>query len=184
MDFSHYAAEPVQLASDFVNTDQRSIGGDDEIADLEGLQDFLDQYEELWGGVARLPRANELEAIHKLRNRLREVFTADDPDAAARKINDILAEHACSPRVSLHSGEPHMHIEPNESTMTAFLGAITSMGLAAVLVEHGIDRFGTCSVSDCDDVFVDTSRNRCRINCSSTCSTRDAVAAYRLRQAN
>lgn len=182
MDFSHYTTEPVELAVTFVNTDQRSIDGGDQIADLRALQTFLDQYEELWGGVAKLPRKSELEGINRLRAHLREVFTAPDPNAAARLINAILADHACTPRVSVHSGSPHMHIEPRDSSMTTWLGAVTAMGLASVLVDHGVDRFGVCAASDCEDVFVDTSRNRCRLNCSSTCSTREAVAAYRKRQ--
>jgi predicted RNA-binding Zn ribbon-like protein len=57
------------------------------------------------------------------------------------------------------------------------------MGLATVLIEHGVERFGVCNAGDCDDVFVDSSRNRSRLHCSSTCSTREAVASYRRRQA-
>lgn len=182
MDFTHYSTEPVRLATELVNTDQRSVGGEDEIADLKRLQAFLDEFEHLWGGVARLPRESELEEIHRIRDRLREIFTAAGPETAARKINDMLSDNTCSPRVSLHSGDPHMHIEPMEGTMTSFLGAVCSMALARVLVDHGMNRFGVCDVSDCNDVFVDTSRNCSRRKCSSTCSTREAVAAYRKRQ--
>jgi predicted RNA-binding Zn ribbon-like protein len=56
------------------------------------------------------------------------------------------------------------------------------MGLSVVLIETGLDRFGTCASSTCDDVYVDTSRNRSRRHCSDTCSTRENVAAYRRRQ--
>lgn len=182
MDFTHYSTEPVRLATELVNTDQRSIGGEDAIVDLGRLQAFLDDFEDLWGGVARLPRESEMEEIHRIRDRLREIFTASNPEIAARKINDMLSEHTCSPRVSLHSGHPHMHIESIEGTMTSFLGAVCSMALATVLVDHAVDRFGVCAVSNCNDVFVDSSRNRSRLNCSSTCSTRDAVAAYRKRK--
>jgi predicted RNA-binding Zn ribbon-like protein len=76
-----------------------------------------------------------------------------------------------------------MHFEPVGSRMLDWLGAVTAMGLASVIVDHGVDRFGVCSARDCEDVFIDTSRNRSRKNCSSTCSTREAVAAYRKRQA-
>jgi predicted RNA-binding Zn ribbon-like protein len=68
--------------------------------------------------------------------------------------------------------------------MVCWLGAITGMGLASVIVEHGVDRFGVCGSAGCDDVYVDTSRNRSRRHCSNTCSTREAVAAYRKRQAD
>ncbi len=57
------------------------------------------------------------------------------------------------------------------------------MGLAVVLVDHGMERFGVCASSTCEDVFVDSSRNRSRRHCSGTCNTRENVAAYRRRKA-
>ena len=87
-----------------------------------------------------------------------------------------------TPRVSTHNGEPHLHFEPIDTSMSSWLGAITAMGLASVLVECGLDRFGVCDAENCDDVYVDSSRNRSRRHCSNTCSTREAVAAYRKRQ--
>jgi predicted RNA-binding Zn ribbon-like protein len=56
------------------------------------------------------------------------------------------------------------------------------MGLSVALIEGGWQRFGTCSSTSCDDVFVDTSKNRSRRHCSDTCTTRESVAAYRARQ--
>jgi predicted RNA-binding Zn ribbon-like protein len=85
--------------------------------------------------------------------------------------------------VSLHTGEPHLHFEPIGSSMSSWLGAVTAMGLAAVIVEDGVDRFGICGANDCEDVYVDTSKNRSRRHCSNTCSTREAVAAHRRRKA-
>jgi predicted RNA-binding Zn ribbon-like protein len=56
------------------------------------------------------------------------------------------------------------------------------MGLSVVLIEGGYERFGTCSSTTCEDVFVDTSRNRSRRHCSVLCTTRENVAAYRRRK--
>jgi predicted RNA-binding Zn ribbon-like protein len=56
------------------------------------------------------------------------------------------------------------------------------MGLTVAIIEGGYERFGTCSSSTCDDVFVDGSRNRSRRHCSDTCTTRENVAAHRARQ--
>jgi predicted RNA-binding Zn ribbon-like protein len=56
------------------------------------------------------------------------------------------------------------------------------MGLSVALVEGGFERFGSCASATCDDVYVDTSRNRSRRNCSDTCTTRENVAAFRRRQ--
>lgn len=106
-----------------------------------------------------------------------------DEEAAARLLNEILADVAAMPRVSVYAGaEPHLHFEPMEGSPAGWLGAVTAMGLSIVLVEDGLDRFGICSSSTCGDVFVDTSRNRSRRHCSDTCTTRENVAAYRERQ--
>ncbi len=184
MDFSHYSTDPVELAEALVNTDQRSIGGEDGISDLAALEEFLAQYEPLWGGVATSPTQADLARVHTLRDSLRRVFEAQDEGDASKLVNGILADNTATPRVSVHSGHPHLHFEPMGASMSKWLGAVTAMGLATVIIDHGIERFGVCSSGTCDDVFVDTSRNRSRRHCSSTCSTREAVAAYRRRQSD
>ncbi len=179
MNFSHYSDRPVELAVDLVNTLQED---GDQIASKGQLEEFLAAYDELWQGVARPPKAQDLDAVQELRMALREVLETDDEARASELINEILAEHGATPRVSTHSGEPHLHFEPIGTTISSWLGAITAMGLATVIIENGVQRFGVCGASNCDDVYIDTSRNRSRRHCSSTCSTREAVAAYRARQ--
>lgn len=179
MYFNHYTNKPVHLAVDLVNTIQ-SDG--DTIATASELCEFLEQYRELWEGVARPPKTSELESIHELRSSLREVMEASDDEHATGLINQILTGYGAIPRISLHSGEPHLHFEPIDSTMTSWLGATTGMGLAAVVVETGVNRFGVCEAKDCYDVYVDSSRNRSRRHCSNTCSNREAVAAHRRRR--
>ena len=112
------------------------------------------------------------------------LITADDEAAASDCVNKLLDNYGAVPRVSLHSGNPHLHFEPNGASMSSWLGTTTAMALASVIVEHGVDRFGVCGAGDCEDVYVDTSRNRSRRHCSNTCSTREAVAAYRARQSD
>lgn len=180
MDFSHYSAEPVDLAIALVNSSEDPGGA---LSTVEDLNAFLDKYEGLWDGVARPPAAHDLPGARKLKAALREVIASPDDETAAERINEILSDHGAEPRVSYHSGIPHLHFEPVGSRMIDWLGAITAMALASVIVEHGVDRFGVCAAKTCDDVYIDTSRNRSRKNCSSTCSTREAVAAYRKRQA-
>lgn len=179
MNFSHYSDRPVELAVDLVNTNQAN---GDQIASTKQLEEFLADYEDLWHGVARPPKAHDLVAVHELRTALREIIETDDESRASELINEILAEHGATPRVSTHSGEPHLHFEPIGTSISSWLGAITAMGLATVIIENGVQRFGVCGAGSCDDVYIDTSRNRSRRHCSSTCSTREAVAAYRARQ--
>lgn len=179
MDFSHYTTKPVELAVALTNT--RGLTHD-AIGDLDQLAGFLDEYKNLWEGVAKPARKPDLAAVHDLRESLREIFEAEDVDLAAKRVNILLEKYGATPRLSTHSGQPHFHFEPLESAMVCWLGAITAMGLASVIVEHGVDRFGVCDSGTCNDVYIDTSRNRSRRHCSNTCSTREAVAAYRKRQ--
>lgn len=183
MDFSHYTDAPVQLAVDLVNTDQRSFDGTDSIGDLEGLKDFLSSYAHLWEAETRPPEKGDVERVRDLRDRLRRVFEAGDPTEAAREVNALLSENVAGPRLSVHDGAPpHLHFEPLDSTLSQWLAVVTAMGLATVIADHGVERFGTCAAEACSDVYIDTSRNRSRRHCSTTCSTRENVAAYRRRQ--
>jgi predicted RNA-binding Zn ribbon-like protein len=179
MYFNHYTNRPVELAVLLVNTCQ---SGSDQMTDPEELDDLLNGYRDLWEGVAQPPKASELGAIHDLRTSLRTVMLAPNDATASQRVNQILSDYGAVPRISMHSGEPHLHFEPINGTMTSWLGTTTAMGLAAVIVENGVDRFGACNSGDCDDVYVDTSRNRSRRHCSTTCSTREAVAAHRKRK--
>lgn len=182
MDFSHYTDEPLELATDLVNTDQRPVGGDDGLATFAELQAFLEDRADMWRGSHPEPKPDDLEPIRKLRDRLRTVFNAVGNDEAVATINQILASQRAAPRVSLHSGTPHLHFEPVGQGLPRWLGVVTAMGLATVVVEHGVNRFGSCISETCRDVFVDTSRNRSRRHCSPTCGVRENVAAYRRRR--
>lgn len=181
MDFSHYTTKPVEMAVSLVNTEDVT---EDHLSDAAQVVEFLDRYRDLWEGVAKPPRKSDLEPVRRLRASLREVIGSDDETTAAKKVNILLEDYGATPRLSTHSGSPHLHFEPIETSIVCWLGAITSMGLASVIVEHGVDRFGVCDSGTCMDVYIDTSRNKSRRHCSNTCSTREAVAAYRKRQAD
>ena len=181
MDFTHYTDEPVQMAVDLVNT-LEEYAGEEHLEAPEDVSDFLAEHARGWLDAPKRVKIKDLHEIRALRSRLRDVFTASDEKAAAAMLNEILADAAATPRVSMHAGaNPHLHFEPSDASPARWLGAVTAMGLSAVLVEDGLDRYGICGSSTCDDVFVDTSRNRSRRHCSDTCTTRENVAAYRER---
>lgn len=181
MDFSHYTTKPVELAVALANTKGTTK---DELSDTGQMVEFLDEYRPLWDGVAKTPKKSELTAVQELRTSIREVFESADEGVAAKLINTMLESYGASPRLSTHSGSPHFHFEPLDTSIVAWLGTVTAMGLASVIVEHGVERFGVCDSGTCVDVYIDTSRNRSRRHCSNTCSTREAVAAYRKRQSD
>jgi len=183
VDFSHYSDQSVEMAVELINTTNRYSGGD-ELEAIDGLRTFLDRYQDEWHpgdwhGL-ELTESDRREVV-SLRERLRSVFDTTEEAGAAELLNGILADVAATPRISLHSGGAHLHFEPTRGRVAQWLGAATAMGLAVVLVDYGIERFGTCSAGDCVDAYVDTSRNRSRKHCSTSCTNRENVAAYRQR---
>ena len=57
------------------------------------------------------------------------------------------------------------------------------MAMIDVIRADEMSRLGVCADDDCQGVVLDLSRNRSRRFCSTTCGNRNAVAAYRARQA-
>ena len=181
MNFAHYRDRPAQLAVDLVNTAQMDR---DELGTLAELELFLEGFHDLQPPDGASATGSDLSEVHSLRDKLRQVFDSADEETATGHLNDILDERGASAHISMHDGEPHLHYEPVGSSVAAWLATMTAMALAGVLVEHGVSRFGSCGAGTCRDVFIDTTRNRSRIHCGSSCSTREAVAAYRRRQAS
>jgi predicted RNA-binding Zn ribbon-like protein len=168
-----------RLAVELVNSWKRDH---DALATAEQLTDFLSPYEDLWGRVVKGPAASDLNAIRTLRSSFRTIFEMQDVNQACGQLNEILMEHRVKPRVSTHGGVAHLEFEPSDNSIIPWIAATAGMGLATVVVTYGVDRFGVCGASSCDAVYFDNSRNHSRRYCSSRCSTREAVAAYRARQ--
>lgn len=182
MDFSHYSDVPVEVAVHFTNT-LDVVTGEDALQTPQDVADFITRELGRWGHVPASPQERHLRQARKLRNHLRSVWDAEDAASAASVINDILEQVGARPRVSVHGEHgPHLHFEPERGEPIDDLGAIAAVGLSVALIEGGWERFGTCSSSSCNDVFIDTSKNRSRRHCSDTCTTRESVAAYRARQ--
>jgi predicted RNA-binding Zn ribbon-like protein len=182
VDFSHYSDVPVEVAVRFTNTLNVRTGAD-ALQSPQDLGDFIATELREWGQIPAKPSDRHLRQARELRTRLRAVWDAPDAEAAAAVINGILERVEARPRISIHGERgPHLHFEPERGDPIADLGAVTAVGLSVALIEGGWERFGTCSSSSCDDVFIDTSKNRSRRHCSETCTTREGVAAFRARQ--
>lgn len=180
MDFSHYSDEPVRMAVDLVNS-LDVVSGEDDLTTPEDVASFIEAHEGDWCRPGWKPTEADLHEVRAIRARLRQVFEAGDQAGAASVLNELLADVNAVPRVSLHGPAAHLHFE-SETSPSRYLGAITAMGLTVALIEGGYERFGICQSSTCDDAFVDTTRNRSRLHCSDTCTTRENVAAHRARQ--
>jgi predicted RNA-binding Zn ribbon-like protein len=181
MDFSHYNDEPVQMAVDLVNT-LDATSGEEKLTSPEDVAEFIRSHNGDWCKPGWKPADIDLHRVRALRSQLRGVFDAADEKEAADLINAVLSDAVAVPRLSLHGEGPHLHFETEEDSPAKWLGAVTAMGLTVAIIEGGYERFGRCNSKTCDDVFVDTSRNRSRRHCTDTCTTRENVAAHRARK--
>ncbi len=181
MDFSHYSDQPVQMAVDLVNT-LDAVSGDEKLVSAENVTDFIRSRDSDWCKPGWKAAESDLHEVRALRSRLRKVFDAVDETEAAEVINSVLSDVGAVPRLSLHGEGAHLHFETDADSPARWLGAVTAMGLTVAMIEGGYERFGKCSSSTCEDVFVDSSRNRSRRHCSETCTNRENVAAHRARR--
>lgn len=182
MDFSHYSDDTVRVAVELTNT-LNVVTGEDVLQTPADVASFIESELDGWDRIPMKVTDKDLHETRALRARLRAVWDANTPAGAAAAINEILDVVSAKPRISVHGDTPpHLHFEPEVENPVKYLGAVTAMGLSVALIEGGWQRFGTCSSTSCDDVFVDTSKNRSRRHCSDTCTTRESVAAYRARQ--
>ncbi len=159
-----------------------AVSGEEKLVSPSDVAEFIEAHDDQWSRPDWKPGDRDLHETRALRARLRQVFEASDESEAAAVLNDLLSDVDAVPRVSVHGPGPHLHFESEGGSPWRYLGAITAMGLSVALVEGGFERFGICQSSTCADVFVDTSRNRSRLHCSDTCTTRENVAAHRARQ--
>jgi predicted RNA-binding Zn ribbon-like protein len=181
VDFSHYNSQPIQMAIDLVNT-LDTVSGEEKLSSPQDVTQFIrsrdrDCCDPDWEADER-----DLHDVRALRSRLREVFDSANEKAAVKVINTVLGDSGAVPRLSLHGEHAELNFETENGSPSQWLGAVTAMGLTSAIIEGGYERLGRCNASTCDDVFVDSSRNRSRRRCSDTCTTRENVAAHRARQ--
>ena len=110
------------------------------------------------------------------------VALAESEKDVLERLNELLALARPRPYATDHDGELHLHYARADAPVLEQLTTTVAMGLSQVVVQHGWQRLGVCAAEDCDNVYVDTSRNASRRYCSNTCASRSTVAAYRARQ--
>jgi predicted RNA-binding Zn ribbon-like protein len=115
---------------------------------------------------------------------LRQVFHDlhhRDVDAAASRLNDLLAKHPAHPHLAKERGRWRLHHHPREAALVPMWTSVCAEAMARMIgAGHG-GRFGLCEAPLCDDVFFDVSKNGSRRFCSTTCQNRVKAAAFRLR---
>jgi predicted RNA-binding Zn ribbon-like protein len=154
-------------------------------ADMSGV-DGLRAY--LHGREWLHERASDRDCmlLRKFQRELRPVFeagSAGDAASVVSGINDLMARHPITPRISDHDHDDlHLHVATDNASVADLLVGESLLGLATLVCDLGPNRLGVCHAPPCANVFVDTSPNQSRRYCSERCSSRANVAAYRARQ--
>jgi predicted RNA-binding Zn ribbon-like protein len=174
--FAHDTELALLAAAALVNTDE-SDG--DVLADVPALDRFLDEWG--WTGHRRGDQA-ELDEVRALRPKLRRLWELDE-DSLVVAINAMLREAHALPQLVTHDErEYHLHATSPEAPLVDRMAVEAAMALVDVVRQQELDRLRICDADDCDDVLVDLSKNRSRRYCTTTCSNRVNVAAFRARQ--
>jgi predicted RNA-binding Zn ribbon-like protein len=152
----------------------------DTLTSIAELDAYVKQFQ--YTGRHERTRA-ELEAVRALRPRLRELLTAER-DQAADLVNVLLREHGAIPQLVRHPSQDwHVHATSPEDPLAVRIAVEAAMAMVDVIRADEMSRLGVCADADCEGIVLDLSRNRSRRYCSTLCSNRNAVAAYRARSA-
>lgn len=151
----------------------------DPLASSQDLSAFL----AVWSYTGRREvTRRELDAVRGLRPALRVLLLARR-DEAADIVNMIFAEAQAVPQLRRHDGQDwHLHTIDDDRSLSERVLVETATAMADLIRANEMSRLNDCAAEGCDRVVLDLSRNRSRRYCSTSCSNREAVAAYRARQ--
>jgi predicted RNA-binding Zn ribbon-like protein len=125
----------------------------------------------------------EVDAVRAILPLLRDLLTADR-DRAAGLVNEMLFQAKALPQLERHDGyDWHLHAIAPDRPLADRIIVETAMAMVDVIRADELSRLGICADNDCEGLVLDLSRNRSRRFCSTACGNRNAVAAYRARQA-
>lgn len=174
--FTHDTEAGLQAAVELAN----SALAPDTLTEVEQLTAFLARWE--YTGRHDATSA-ELDEVRALRPELRELLLAA-PDDAVVRVNTMLRDHRALPQLVRHGGHDwHIHAVRPEEPLARRIVVETAMAMIDVIRTDESSRLGVCADDTCDGVVLDLSRNRSRRFCSTACTNRAAVAAYRARRA-
>jgi len=173
--FTHDTEAALLAAVALVN----SASAPDTMTTLDELAAYLEEHE--FTGT-RSGDAAELASVRALRPRLRQLLTADR-DTAAGLVNDLLGEEHALPQLVRHGQHDwHVHAVAPDAPLATRMAVEAAMAMIDVIRADEMSRLDVCADHDCDGLVLDLSRNRSRRFCSTACTNRAAVAAYRARQ--
>jgi predicted RNA-binding Zn ribbon-like protein len=173
--FTHDTEASLLAAVTLVN----SADDPDTLTTLDELGAFLDAH--AFTGT-RSGDVAELDAVRALRPRLRTLMTSDR-DTAAALVNDLLGQEHALPQLVRHGEHDwHVHAVAPDAPLATRMAVEAAMAMIDVIRADEMSRLDVCADHDCEGLVLDLSRNRSRRFCSTACTNRAAVAAYRARQ--
>jgi predicted RNA-binding Zn ribbon-like protein len=154
--------------------------GTDALTTVEDLNAWYDEH------LLTSHRADglaELESVREIRPVLYQLLSAPRDEAAAL-VNSLLAEANAVPQLVRHDRwDWHLHAVSDAAPPATRIIVDTAMSMMDFIRDDEMSRLGICADQDCEGIVLDLSRNRSKRFCSTACGNRNAVAAYRARQA-
>jgi len=176
MVFAHDTERALAAAAGLVNTDRDER---DELTTLAELDELVATWQ--WTG----PRSGdpaELAAVRELRPTLTR-FWSGDKDVVVEVVNQVLADRRALPQLVKHDEwDYHVHATAPDAPLADRMAVEAAMAMADVIRLDELGRLRICGGEDCQDVYVDLSKNRSKRFCGATCGNRANVAAYRARR--
>lgn len=178
MRFGSFQDALPELLVELVNTYDRKCDPPERLHSPADAERLLRRHRLL--GANRATEA-DVHEIRLLREQIRSVFEAADEDETHARLNQILAAAQVVPRVVRDQrGERKIYFAPREAPLARRIACDAGLGMAIMLTSHP-GRLKVCAADPCRNVFIDTTRNRCRRWCSDACGGRVNVAAHRAR---
>jgi predicted RNA-binding Zn ribbon-like protein len=113
---------------------------------------------------------------------LRGLWSGDE-DAVVASVNAMLRRARALPQLVVHGPEGyHLHATGPDAPLADRMAVEAAMAVVDVVRSGELGRLRACSAHDCEDVFVDLTRNRARRYCSAVCGNRVDAAASRARR--
>ncbi len=176
--FAHDTEVALAGAAALVNTGR---GDTDLLPDVAALDEFVQAWS--WTGGRSCGQA-ELDAVRRLRPRLEKLWELNEDDAA-ELVNALLREASALPQLVKHDiWDYHLHATQGDAPLADRMAVEAAMAFTDVIRTGQLNRLRVCAAEDCRSVHVDLSKNRSRRFCSTSCSNRTNVAAYRTRLAS
>lgn len=130
--------------------------------------------------------AADVEEMRAAAAKLRKAFAAEDVDAAATALNEILAEGGGQLRLTSHDGRtpwhPHLDRDDDAPWGEWFL-ASSCLALTVLVWDRQRPPGGVCVSPSCQNVYITQGSGLPQRYCSRRCATRERVAAHRAAKA-